>query len=125
MLNFTPRDSLSKELLKSIPKKHYMWLANIGYPLYGNGECDGLTWSYDTDISWIKIHSSGIVISWTGAPDNPKWIAGSDSRFENIIDNIAFFVSVEKSIYDELEKLQILRDQLNSTPEPEVDRPVE
>lgn len=114
MLNFVPKDSVSKQLLKSIPRKFVAWLENIGHDVIEEEEFGDLVWRLDLDKSWITILSREITVSWSGSPESPAWIAGSDPAFENIPDNMEFFVSVEKSIYDELEKMQEQYDHLNA-----------
>lgn len=125
MFSFVAKDGVSRQLLKSVPRKFIAWLDNIGFPTYGNDSFGDIVWSLDLEKSWVKVKSSDITISWTGSASSPNWVAGSDPRFESIIDNMDFFVSVEKSIYDELEKLQQQRESISSQPEPEVDRRTE
>lgn len=125
MLNFVPKDAVSKQLLKSIPRKFVAWLENMGHDQIDEGEFGDLVWRVDLDKSWITILSREITVSWSGSPESPSWIAGSDPAFENIVDNMDFFVSIEKSIYDELEKLQEQHDRLNATEFPIPNRPNE
>jgi hypothetical protein len=44
-------------------------------------------------------------IEWTGHYLKPRTIQGSDKRFEHLADNLEFLVSVERAIYNKLEKL--------------------
>jgi hypothetical protein len=115
MLNFVPKDSISKQLLKSIPRKFVTWMENIDHDQINKGKFGDLEWRVDTDKSWVTVLSRDITVRWSGSHNNPSWIAGSDPAFENIVDNLDFFVSVEKSIYDELEKLQEHYISLNAT----------
>ncbi len=116
MLHFAPKDNLSKQLLKTIPKKVVAWLDNLGISTHGDSQFGDLRWSFDIERSHIKLISPDISISWTGPADSPNWIAGSDQRFENLTENMDFFVHVEQSIYDVLEQLQLKmqEDALNA-----------
>lgn len=113
---FSPKDDLSAQLLKSIPRKVAAWLDNLDEDLSVPGDFGQLRWNFGTENGTI-IYGEGedsIQIWWTGAVVDPSEVVGSDKRFENIVDNLDFFVEVEKLIYGELEKLQEKLDEIET-----------
>ena len=105
-----PTDKFSIELLKSVPKKVFAWLENLGEDLSRAGQHGLLKWNFDTDagtIIYFDEEQDDYVQLWfTGSTVDPKTICGSDPRFIDIRNNLAFFAEAEKKIYSELELMQ-------------------
>jgi hypothetical protein len=108
---FEPKNDLSKELLRSIPRKVNAWLENLKQPITGPGELGPLRWNFGPDSGSIIYEDvdgmeSYAQIIWHGPVNNIETIYGSDERFEDLTQDLSFFTTLEKNIYDELEKLQ-------------------
>lgn len=112
---FFPRDPVSEELLKSIPKKVYYWLEGLGTDMREPGLYHGLKWHFTEDTSSICFgdHDAEEILTlwWEGTVDNPTNLCGSDARLEHIIDNMDFFTQLEEDIYSELELFEEERDR--------------
>lgn len=106
---FKPKDDLSKKLLISIPKKLAALFDRMNLKQDHDYVCESVSWHVSKKMGWVKFTVTGFdedfMIEWTGNYLNPKTISGSDQRFEYLTDNLDFFVSVERAIYDALEKL--------------------
>lgn len=108
---FEPKNDLSAELLRSIPRKVNAWLENLKQPIMGPGEIGPLKWNFTSEGGSIIYDDvdgmeSFAQIMWVGPLDKIEHVYGSDERFEDLTQDLAFFTALEKNIYDELEKLQ-------------------
>lgn len=106
-------DSLSEELLRSIPKKVYLWLDELPEVTDREvGQHGNLKWDFSSETGTIQYGDPDcdddlyIQIWWEGEPIDPENIRTSSENLENISHNMDFFVKVEESIYAELESLQ-------------------
>jgi len=110
---FYPKDEFSKTMLSSIVTKVSKWLQNMNEDSTGTyGE---LQWNYTPDGGTIIYANESkdrfIQIWWDVDPlsldtNSSVSICGSDKRFEDVTNNLEFFIAVEHAIYSELEKLQ-------------------
>ena len=124
---YYPQDSLSTELLKSIPKKVFVWLENLGVDLTEPGQDGWLRWTFDeannngTIIYYDPIIDDLTQIWFDGSALDPTAICGSDERFTDIQSNLTFFAEVERKIYAELELMQEEYDRLQAFEFPKPD----
>lgn len=110
---FLPKDAISANLLKSIPRKIFHWLIRIGDDPLEGGKFESLTWNFSETGGSLVFDSapSRITISWFGNVDDITDIRGSDKRFCDITNNLEWFVGLENSIYVQLEKLEKNHEQ--------------
>lgn len=108
---FYPKDTFSKELAATIPRKVAQWLQNMEQE--PTGEYGNLKWDFDVDGGNLVYgdfeNECGLLIElwWTSAiPGQPENVGCSDSRFDNLATNLEFFTALEHAIYAELDKLQ-------------------
>lgn len=113
---YAPLDSISEELLKSIPKKVYFWLEGLVPEITEKDGYGNLTWHFTEETSTIILGDQDddenyFQIWWEGDAANPINLCGSDKRLENIVDNMDFFTKLEEDIYSELEDFEEERDR--------------
>lgn len=106
---FCPHDDLSQSLLKSIPKKIFYWLSNLGEDLSQEGTHGPLTWNFSPEDGQVTycdlVEDLAITISWVGSPLEIQEIHGNDPRFCEIVNHLEWFTQVEQKIYSTLEDL--------------------
>jgi hypothetical protein len=114
---FSPHDDLSQTLLKSIPKKVFYWLNNLGEDLSQEGQYGPLKWNFSPECGEITHYDinddSMISISWVGSTLEIQEIQGNDPRFCEIINHLEWFTRVEQLVYGTLEDLS--SNSLSST----------
>jgi hypothetical protein len=108
---YAPKDTVSEELLKSIPKKVYFWVQSLVDDIEQRDCFGNLTWHFNDETSTIILGDQDdsenyVQIWWEGDAYNPINLCGSDERFEHIIDNMDFFSQLEENIYAELEDFE-------------------
>jgi len=111
---YSPNDTVSEELLKSIPKKVHFWLQGLLAEMTEPGGYGMLRWNFTDEVSTIAYGESDdsvFQLWWEGDSHNPIGLCGNDKRFESIIDNMDFFTLLEENIYSELESLEEERDR--------------
>jgi hypothetical protein len=107
---FKPKDDLSKQLMRSIPKKMAALFDRMNLKQNVDYSSEFISWFVSPKNGWVTFNlpDSGdelFKIEWTGNYLKPRNIQGSDKRFEHLADNLEFLVAVERSIYNNLEKL--------------------
>lgn len=110
-------DSLSEELLKSIPNKVFSWLDNLSSSADREiGEHGNLKWDFSSETNTIQYGEPNgdelyVQFWWEGGPTEPENIRSSSENLEDISRNMDVFVRIEESIYGELESLQELEQE--------------
>jgi len=112
---FYPKDEFSKKMLASIVTKVSKWLENLQQE--STGEYGELVWNATPDGGTIIYANESkdrfiqiwwdVVVAFTQEEVGTISICGSDKRFEDVANNLEFFTAVERSIYNELEALQL------------------
>lgn len=118
MMNcFSPNDDLSFSLLKSIPRKAFHWLNRLEQDLAEPGSYNCLSWNFSVDCGKLSYadQSTSFSVSWVGNVDNPDEVQSSDDRACDIGNNLDWFTTIEKLIYDELLAFEIYLSQTDLT----------
>lgn len=119
-LPFSPKTELSRSLLSSIPKKIFLCLENLQQDQSRPFTYGPFVWINAGDhglLSHVSVDEI-IQIAWTGEVSNIETVCASDERFETIEQHLEWFTSVEKRIYDELERFEVeLWTEDDSVPE--------
>lgn len=107
---FKPKDDLSKQLMRSIPKKMAALFDRMNLKQNTDYSSEFISWFVSPKYGWVTftLPDAGdeiFKIEWTGHYLKPRNIQGTDKRFEHLTDNLEFLVSVERAIYSKLEKL--------------------
>ena len=107
---YFPADTVSAELLKSIPKKVYHWLEGILPEMTEPGEFQELKWNLTEDQNTLIFGEEDTleycVIWWEGSADEPMNLCTSSPLLESVIDNLDFFTQLEENIYSTLESFE-------------------
>jgi hypothetical protein len=110
---FTPTDSLSLQLLCSIPKKVHGWLVNLedasaiemGFGSYGK-----LRWNFSEEGATLIYRNEEsnefFQIWWVGHPSDINVCTASEPEVMFLADHLDYFINVERLIYNELEDYQ-------------------
>lgn len=114
MTHYAPINQLSKQLLHSIVKKVFLWVQYLGLDT-ANGSYEGLTWHFpmDGDCYLDADLGNGNVfhIEWDRNLVKPTKITGNHKNVLDIPNHLDWFVDIEKTIYDTMEKLAAEIDQ--------------
>jgi len=103
--SFSPRDDFSKALLKSIPTKVTAWLRNLGLLKTQKGCAGDLSWRIRNNNGKSFIQINGTRIEWIGPIGDIDFVYTNQGWADDISKNMDHFVALEKSIYDEIQKL--------------------
>lgn len=108
---YTPSKDLDKTLLASIPTKVFKWLNLIGVDTTKMGEFENLEWDFNNDKNnFLRLSSKAIEFEWDGnILENPP-VFCNDEKALDISTNLEWFVDIEFSIYQRIEKLESLKD---------------
>jgi hypothetical protein len=115
--SFFPEDTVSEELLKSVPKKVYFWIQGLVADVEEPGCYNKLSWHFVPDgtstISYGEqdVDDDFCAIWWEGMPDNPKGLCGSDKRIQSIVSNMDFFTLFEENVFTTLETFEEEHDR--------------
>lgn len=103
---FKPRNDFSQNLLTSIPVKVSAWLRNLDMLKTQKGSLGPLSWRIrnNNGKSFIKIGDTHI--QWQGPIGNIGFVQINQSWADDIAKNMDQFVALEKSIYDEIQKVE-------------------
>lgn len=118
-IKFYPKDDFSNEMLRTIPVKIAAWLKNCDIEAT-RGRCGDLYWNFEPLRGTILLGPSPSVTSndghiqifWEMTDEKPVF-SGSDPRFQDLRENLDFFVAFETSVYKELETYLIPNDDTN------------
>lgn len=100
----SPKNHMSEVFLKTVPRKVFVWLGNMESPHQDEGYWDGLSWRQTDSYGELVLTSEedSFIIRWSGHWDEPAELAGSDTRFADLTQDLDIFCDIEHKIYDRL-----------------------
>jgi hypothetical protein len=104
--DFIPRDDFSKSILKSIPNKVTSWLLNLGMLKKQKGSAGNLTWRIRNNDGKSFLRIGDTLVEWLGGFGDVYYVSINQSWVGDIANNMDKFIALEKSIYDEIQKLE-------------------
>jgi hypothetical protein len=115
---YLPTDTFTIELLATIPKKVALYLAQMKILASKEFKSRDLSWKIEKHAGWIQHDGrfDTFRLSWTGPSIAAEDIRCSDARVMEEPLNLDFFISIERLIYDELERL--LEDEQQNRTKP-------